>query len=96
MKYTKIYKAFSSYRWLVATRLKCVGLEAWLNTEIEMEQDPFFSPVSLFCFSFGLILKDVLPPHGGKMAVTPPTYIFSGSGPISRKLFFPQQWEQKF
>lgn len=29
----------------------------------------------------------LLPPHDGKMVVIPPTYIFSGSGPIAKVSF---------
>ena len=58
----KIYKVFNSHRWLVATGLEPVGLEAWWDTEIQMRhQDPFLFPVSLFCScSVGFILKDAV------------------------------------
>lgn len=77
---------FKSYGWLVDIRLECVGLEAWLDIEIQMRQQDSiltsrFSIMSSLLASF----SKMLPPRGGKMAAISPTYIFSGLGPILKE-----------
>lgn len=47
---------------------------------------------SIFLLSFSIrssllaSFSKMLPPRGGKMAVVPPTYIFSGLGPILKEV----------